>query len=220
MVQESADDEPVDPQLLAAQLVAENRLTGEQIAERVGVHRNTLSRWKKDPEFAAKVDEIQAEMFEAAKRFGIGTVANRLREIDRRYRRLLRVIDERSKDPSLQVAAGGDTGLLVRQIKGIGSGDNFQRVEEFAVDTGLLAELRALEEAAAKQLGQFVTKTDLTTSGQPMCQTILYLPHNGRDGVTSDAEADQSGSEQGPAETLPGRGQRAPGAERGELPLP
>lgn len=56
---------------------------------------------------------------------------------------------------------GGNTGLLVRTTKGIGSGDTFQIVDEYAVDTGLLRELREHEKQAAQELGQWIDKSEV-----------------------------------------------------------
>jgi hypothetical protein len=62
----------------------------------------------------------------------------------------------------MQDVPGGRTGLLVRTIKSIGSGEKATTVEEFAVDTGLLREIRELELQVSKELGQFVEKHDVT----------------------------------------------------------
>jgi hypothetical protein len=56
------------------------------------------------------------------------------------------------------IAPGWKTGLMVRTEKQIGAGEKAIRVVEFAVDTGLLRELRAHEEQAAKELGQWEDK--------------------------------------------------------------
>ena len=45
----------------AAQELADDRLSDEQIAARAGVHRATLHRWKQHPEFAARVHELQEQ---------------------------------------------------------------------------------------------------------------------------------------------------------------
>jgi hypothetical protein len=42
----------------AAQLLAEDALTDDQIAEKVGVSRQSLARWKRQPAFAELVSEI------------------------------------------------------------------------------------------------------------------------------------------------------------------
>lgn len=72
---------------------------------------------------------------------------------------MLRVIEARSKD--MAEVPGGDTGLLVRKLKSIGSGENTKTVEEYAVDTGLLSELREHEKQAAQELGQWINKSNV-----------------------------------------------------------
>jgi len=55
-----------------------------------------------------------------------------------------------------------NTGYMVRTVKQIGGGDTAQVVEEFAVDTGLLRELREIEEQAAIECGDWVEKKEPT----------------------------------------------------------
>jgi hypothetical protein len=69
------------------------------------------------------------------------------------------------KDPDVAGHPGGDTGLVVRQVKMIGSGAAAQLVEEYPVDVALLRaeldvmrELREHEKQAAQELGQWVDK--------------------------------------------------------------
>jgi hypothetical protein len=47
-----------------------------------------------------------------------------------------------------------DTGIVVHQVKQIGAGKNATIIDEFVVDTGTMAEARAIEKAAADELGQ------------------------------------------------------------------
>jgi hypothetical protein len=142
----------------AAVLVAEDRLTDIEIAAEVGVSERQLERWKGHPEFAARVDAHVKAADAKIARLGIARQMRRVQAQDDRWRRMQAVIDARAGDPELSAAPGGDTGLLVRQQKALGGGDNFQVVEEFAVDTGLLRELRELEKQAAQELGQWTDR--------------------------------------------------------------
>ena len=64
-----------------------------------------------------------------------------------------------------QVAPGMETGLVVRSYKVAGG----SMVEEFTFDAALLKELRGHEEQAAKELGQWTEKRELTgASGSPL----------------------------------------------------
>jgi hypothetical protein len=72
-----------------------------------------------------------------------------------RHRLIHEVIEDRAKDPTMQDIPGGKTGLLVRKLKQIGSGDSAQVVEEYEVDTSTLAEARKLEEHAAQLTGEW-----------------------------------------------------------------
>jgi hypothetical protein len=150
----------------AARLVAEDTLTDEQIAAEVGVVKMTLARWKRDPAFAARVDEHLEAFRQVVRRRGIAVVERRVSALQDRWLRMQRVIAERAEEMDGEIAGGG-TGLLVRQYKSIGSGENARLEREYHVDTGLLKELREHEKQAAQELGQWTERKDLTTDGEP-----------------------------------------------------
>jgi len=60
------------------ELVAAGELTIAEIAKRVGVSEKTIDRWKRRPEFQARVDGITANFRERL-------MAEMLAEIDRDY---------------------------------------------------------------------------------------------------------------------------------------
>lgn len=142
----------------AAQLLAEGELTVVEVAEQVGVERKTVYAWKKRSEFAERVRELAAELGDIALRRAVANRSRRVAWLDNRLQKMRRVIDDRALDPDLQTVPGGPTGLLVRTVKMIGSGDAAERVEEYEVDTALLKEMREHEKQAAQELGQWIEK--------------------------------------------------------------
>lgn len=78
---------------------------------------------------------------------------SRLAALEDRHERMRIVMDERAEE--MAGVPGGRSGLLVRQIKQVGQGDNAQIVEEYKLDTGLLSEFREHEKQAAMELGQW-----------------------------------------------------------------
>lgn len=138
----------------AAQLVADRNLTYIEIAAECGVVRETLYEWRQDPEFIDRVKFLKDEYKRQVLSLGI---ANRFKRVERQndtWKRLQKVMQERGEDPTMAEVPGGTTGTIVRQLKGIGKGDDFQIVEEYAIDTGLLREIARVEDMAAKELGQ------------------------------------------------------------------
>jgi hypothetical protein len=146
------------PKRRAVEMLASDEVPDAGIAAAVSVNRATLLRWKSHPEFAAAVREAVAALGEAARRHAVGRRAARVKALDDRRHTLQRVIAERAAAPEMQGVPGGTTGHLCRTVKGIGSGETFQVVEEFEVDTGLLRELREHEKQAAQELGQWADK--------------------------------------------------------------
>ena len=145
----------------AAALLADGELTGEEVADEVGVNRWTLWSWRRQPEFAARVRQITERAAEELERYAIARKVRRMRSYDERWRELQRVIAERAAGPAMQSVPGGKTGLLVRRVKSIGAGVNVREVEEYELDTGLLKELRGLEKQAAVEAGQWATKHEV-----------------------------------------------------------
>lgn len=156
----------------AALLVAEDTLTDQQIAAACGVTDRTIWRWKKLAVFLAAVDAHRTRWRDEIEQQGIANRKNRVDALNERWRLMRQVIEERAASRD-EEAPGAGTGLLVRQIKSIGFGENNQTVEEYTVDTGLLKELRAHEEQAAKELGQWLEKHEHTgKDGESLVFTI------------------------------------------------
>ena len=162
------------PRERAAALVADDHLTDAQIAGQAEITERQLARWKLVPAFRVRVQEHVAAMRAAIAAEGIANKQNRVDRLNCRAGLIDKVIEARAADPSTLGAPGGDTGLLVRQVKLVkvyeakeGSDTLFSakrdvEVEEFALDTGLLAELRAIEKQAAQELGEWVEKGEVS----------------------------------------------------------
>ncbi len=137
----------------SAQLLAEDKLTDEQIAAKVGMGRATLARWKNLPEFTARVQEITAAYAERALNFGMARKERRLHALNDLFGRLWRIVEERAADPMMEKVPGGSTGLLTRKVKSVGRGENLKEVELYVFDAALLRELCAVMAQAADELG-------------------------------------------------------------------
>ena len=146
----------------AAQLVAEDELTDEQIAEKLEISRSTLARWKRNEKFQARVAKIADHFAERALQHGIARKEKRVGVLAEVESKLRTVIAERAVDPELQTVAGGKTGLITKTVKGIGKGDDYQVVEVYEVDTAVLKEIRAIHEQVAEELGQRVKKHEMS----------------------------------------------------------
>lgn len=149
----------------AAQLLAEGSQTYETLSEELGLNPRTIHRWRQTEAFTGRVQALQDAMAAAVVSEGIALRTRRVAALNDRWNRMQRVIAERAEDPAMSGVAGGQTGLLVHSFKMIGAGRDATTVDEYAVDVGLLKELRAHEEQAAKELGQWVEKTRGEVSG-------------------------------------------------------
>jgi hypothetical protein len=167
----------------AAQAVAEDRLTDEQIAASVGVTKQTLERWKKHPEFQQRVAEIVEKYRQAVLSEGIADVVNRVKALGDRWGRMQQVIEARGKryrdyrakyddDPVVStnfIPDEAETGLVI--LIETPTKEGLKR--EWSVDTSLLSEMRATEKQAAIEVGQWQEKKDITSGGNPLSSIHL-----------------------------------------------
>lgn len=174
MSQNVAKFEWTAKRLKAAKLVSEDTLTNEEIAEKLEIERRTLDRWKAHPDFKVEVQRIVEETRQKLINRGVLERQNRLDALNDRWNRMRRVIEQRA-EVYKDEAAGGNTGLIVKQVKGIGKGADFQIIEMFAVDTGLLKELREHEKQAAQELGEWVDKSQHTFDLKNLTDEDLIL---------------------------------------------
>ena len=135
-----------------AQLVAVGELSDAQIAGRVGLCRTTVWHWRRNPEFAARVDGLVDDFRKVLRLRALSRLERRVDRLNRDWLKLQRIIAERAEDPDMQDVPGGSTGLLVKTQKAIGNGENVRFVNEYAVDLGTLRELREIEKQAAQEL--------------------------------------------------------------------
>lgn len=123
-------------------------------------------------EIEATLAELRAE--------GIANKANRIRDYDELRRRIWLVIEARAaeyaptgEEPDPAIAGfyrkgtsprvvGGESGLVVKQFKVVGSGRNQQVIEEHVVDSALISELLAVNKQAAQELGEWSEKRQIT----------------------------------------------------------
>lgn len=171
-------------QKTAAALCAADELTDAGIAAQVGITERTIGRWKKDPRFLDAVNEHTARVQAAMLQLDIAKRHKRVAILDSLLTGSLQIIEERAAvyargeseptdgggdlaqdtDPDGEpwVAPGASTGLLVRQVKIIGTGNNAMKTIEYQVDTGLVKQIESLMDKAASELGQKVDKVAVT----------------------------------------------------------
>jgi phage terminase small subunit len=107
----------------------------------------------------AAIEEWRADV----KRLAITQVNERLAVLDDIKRKYLQIISERADAYAKeQNAPGASTGLLVRQEKVIGSGDAAMHIVEWKADTAITDAIQKLDEQAAKELGQWTEKVDVS----------------------------------------------------------
>jgi hypothetical protein len=145
----------------AAVLLAQNDKTDEVIAKDVGVSLSALAKWKVFPQFSERVKSLTGDIRRAVRSHGISVIENRVIGLQRRRDKMLKIIEERGESPEMQDVPGGKSGMLVHNVKSVGSGAEAERVDLYEFDASLLKELREHEKQAAQELGQWEDKINL-----------------------------------------------------------
>ena len=131
------------PKELAAKLLAEDELTDDQIAERCGVVRRSLAKWKVHPEFKVRVSQNVDAYRKRILSSGLAVRENRVKLLERLALGHVQVLDERAARPGFDDSKkipGGRTGLVVLQYRG--QDPNGNALIEQMVDTGIVQSLR------------------------------------------------------------------------------
>jgi hypothetical protein len=163
----------------AAALVAADELSDEQIADEVKISRSTLKRWKVDERFDVAVQRAIERMDRDALRFAVARRDKRLQTINDLFNKGLAIIDARSQEYAEDdKAIGGETGLIVKDRKGVGAGPAAEVIDVYGVDTSLISELRGLLDDAAREVGG--RSQSVTLSGG-LVSTVEFIGINPED---------------------------------------
>lgn len=161
----------------AVKLAAEDELSDEKIAKELGIGHRTVQTWQARPEFQARKKQIRAAWEARIFDLGVANKANRIKMLDGLNRKQERIMQARSEDPDIDVqASGGDTGLIVKEIKRIGKGDEKMEIIEVSYDAAFSREYRATLQQAAEEMGQIVSRRELSgPDGGPIQVSIGVL---------------------------------------------
>lgn len=126
-------------------------LSDREIAERIKVSRQAITAFRaRHPQ---EIERAAAEVVRQVEEAAIAHKVNRVLDADADYQRLGQVIAARAADERYD-EPGYATGMMVHRIKAIGTGKHQTIVDEFEVDTAVIAERRALRKAVAEELDQ------------------------------------------------------------------
>ncbi|MDP9364207.1 MAG: hypothetical protein M3Q10_08275 [Chloroflexota bacterium] len=139
----------------AVVLIAEGGKVYQQIADELGITRECLWRWRKEPQFAAALDDLRALLEEETRAYAVANRHDLLEGLTERRERLLRIVAEREEYHRNHetVHPGATTGYLVKTHKVVGTGAYATTVEEWAVDAGLVKSLNETEKQGAVLAG-------------------------------------------------------------------
>ena len=141
------------PRSLAVQLIAEDDIPDREISLRVKKSEKWLNELKRKPWVRERISEIRQAISDAVLQEGIAVKVNRIQDAQQDYDRLGAVIDARAADMRYD-EPGYSTGLMSHKLRQVGAGKSAVIVDEYEVDTVLVAERRTLRRAVAEELAQ------------------------------------------------------------------
>lgn len=182
----------------AAALVAAGKLTIPQIAKKAGVSPRTVSLWKKDKEFQAEVRKAANAWRAKARGKGVADQDERLRELNDLKNRLRSAFQARAQSEEMKGVPGGETGMVCVKYRNLShwefyGEDRFwvtERVPEYVIDTETPAQICAILQQAAIEMGQWNPKApagggDINVQ---ITQVMIERLHAGRQRVAEEKE--------------------------------
>lgn len=158
----------------AAILLAEDELTGEEIARKLGMSRSTLYEWRADPEFQQIIGQYAGVIIAESLKLPIAKKHERIKgynALNEAYWEIKRLRGERNAEEiadtpeqAVRLAFGdvtpaeASTGMLLRQPKISANG---KTVVEWAFDKPLDSAIKETYKQAAQELGQWVDQSSV-----------------------------------------------------------
>lgn len=136
---------------LAAEMMAAGE-TWAKIEAATERSHGWLLKTNANPKFQHRVAEIVEAHRQVLLTSGIAVKALRMSAKDERWR-LLQQVRKARAEAMPDDAPGTDTGLMVHQVKSLGAGRDATIIDEYVIDAGALAAELALEESAAREMG-------------------------------------------------------------------
>ena len=145
-----------------AHLLAEGRYSITEIAEKIGISTKSVQRWLKDEVFAENVESLRQEFLARCLKRAICQKEYRIGQLAERHSQLRKVIEARGVQLWEEMGDAGATGLVCKKI--VASAGELMGYE-YEVDIATLKELRAIEEAVAREMGQLIDKREYSGPG-------------------------------------------------------
>ena len=169
-------------QKTAARLIAEENMTQLRIAKEIGVVPETISAWKKIPEFMAEIRSHNAQLDEDSSQLKYSKRRNRVAALDQMLQDYDTIRDQRIQwyADNFPDIPGGQTGRLTHTLKQVGIGAKAQITDMHAIDTALESGYRNALEHIARERGEWQEKRELTGPGGaaliPITEIIVKTP--------------------------------------------
>jgi hypothetical protein len=138
----------------AAMLLAEDYKSDDEIAAELGITRRSLCNWKKHPVFDERVQRLVKQRRDRMFRYHLARDEEHMADLQRDYDLHEQVRAERGADPTMANVPGGTTGVITRDFKSLGSGENARVVPVYEEDHGWFKTRLALMDQARKLLGK------------------------------------------------------------------
>ena len=154
----------------ALALIVEGKKDSE-IAALMKVSRQAVTKFRArhQDEIAPAVEEVERQIID----YAIAHKVNRIADADADYGRTTALLEARANDKRYD-EPGYSTGLMVHQLKVIGTGRNQQVIDEYKPDTALLAERRALRRSVAEELNDLPRGDVNITNNQSLVLVRQY----------------------------------------------
>jgi transposase-like protein len=175
-------------------LLTTGGLTYQQVADRLGVGRETLWYWRRSTEFANELNQLNDMLAAEVQQLAIGRKHERMSAKQARWEAFHRIVEKRR-----EAGAGGgpglDSGFVVKRYKSIGSGPAAYAEIELEFDAALARAFDSLEKEASIEAGQRVERQEVdanTTVHQGPATTLRFFNQSDRKAIEAMDDAEKA----------------------------
>jgi hypothetical protein len=173
-------------------LACEEGLSNSAIGQKLGYSPATIRTWLERPEYKEAVKTYYAILEEETFRLAGVTKAKRVQQYQELLDALWSLKQQRGEAYS-HIDSGGDTGLLVKQVKTVGTGQNAYDVAEYLYDSAVVRDILSINKQIAQEMGQWSEKSDHNINVTETVKVIRFVEQERPPDDSIEAEYREAG---------------------------
>lgn len=173
-------------------MACDEGLSNAVIGDKLGFAAQTIRMWLERPDYKESIHLYYQILEEETYRAAGSVRAKRIQILQLQLDKLLELQRQRGNSYS-HIESGGDTGLLVKEIKTVGTGQNAYDVAEYKYDSAVVRDIAMLTKQIAQEKGEWSEKSDHNVNITETIKVIRFEKQERPPDVLIEAEYRESG---------------------------